>query len=46
MCGYSNLGWTFNLAILVAFGILIAASVAFLVRSMDRKPKGKQDENS
>jgi hypothetical protein len=46
MCGYSNTGWSFNLAVLFAFGVLIAASVALLVRSMDRKPGEKQGENS
>ena len=44
MCGYSNLNWMYSLTTLLVFGVLMVASVVFLVRSSNPKTKGRDDE--
>ncbi len=44
MCGYANPNWMFSLTSVFVFGVLIVASVVFLVRSFGQKPEKRDDE--
>jgi hypothetical protein len=44
MCGYSNGNWFFSITTLVLFGALVAASIAFLIRSMGVKKGPGENE--
>jgi hypothetical protein len=46
MCGYANSNWMFSLTSVLVFGVLIAASVVFLVRSFSQKPGERDDDKS
>ena len=46
MCGYANSNSMFSLTSVLVFGVLIVASVVFLVRSFNRKPEERDDEKS
>jgi len=44
MCGYANTNWIFSLTMVLAFAVLMVASVVFLVRSFSQKPEKRDDE--
>jgi predicted Kef-type K+ transport protein len=44
MCGYSNSNWIFSVSSLLVFGVLMVASVVFLVRSFNQKTEKRDDE--
>ena len=46
MCGYANSNWMLSLTSLLVFAGLMVASVVFLVRSFNRKPEKKDDEQT
>jgi len=46
MCGYANSNTMFSLTSLLVFAGLMVASVVFLVRSFNRKPEKKDDEQT
>jgi len=46
MCGYAGSNWMFPVTTLLVFAVLMVASVVFLVRSFNRKPEKKDDEQT
>ena len=46
MCGYANSNWMFSLTSVLVFAALMAASVVLLVRSFNREPEKRDDEQT
>jgi len=44
MCGYANPNWMFSLTSVFVFGVLIVASVVFLVRSFNRDSEKRDND--
>jgi hypothetical protein len=46
MCGYLSLNWIYSLTTLLLFAALMVASVVLLVRSLNSKSEGREDDES